>query len=102
MSKKRKSKTSELKASIVIEHSRINREKSLLVLAKSILLYFSFIFVGVVGFVNGFVDPKLLGVMMVLSVVILILGTFTYFVAVHKEEKFLTDLLEEDLKGGRG
>ena len=96
MAKRANFRKQDIKTSIILEHSRINREKSLLVLAKSTLLYFTFIFVGVVGFVGGFIGSRLLNVMIVLSIGVLVMGISVYFRTMHKEEKRLNSLIKEE------
>jgi len=46
-----------------LEKSRIDREKSMLVLNKGLFLYFSFLFVAVMGFINGFLSKDLLNIL---------------------------------------
>jgi len=96
----RKKKVSEIQTQIILEHSRMNREKSLLVLDKSLLMYFSFIFVGVVGFVAGYLDAKFLNVMVVLSFGVLAVGIVPYLITMHNEEKRLKDLLKSHSERG--
>lgn len=85
---------SEVQTSILLEHSRMNREKSLLVLDKSLLMYFSFIFVGVVGFVSGYLDAKFLNIMVVLSFGVLAVGIVPYVMTMHREEQRLKSMIE--------
>ena len=85
----------EIQTEIVLEHSRMNREKSLLVLDKSLLMYFSFIFVGVVGFVGGYLDAKFLNIMVVLSFGVLTVGVIPYIMTMHAEEKRFRKLMEK-------
>ena len=70
-----------------LEQSRMNREKSLLLLDKSLLMYFSFLLVGIVGFVSGYFDSQFLNLMVVLSFGVLTVGTIPYLITMHSEEK---------------
>jgi len=90
---------SEVQTSVILEHSRMNREKSLLVLDKSLLMYFSFIFVGVVGFVGGYFDAKFLNIMVILSFGVLAVGVIPYLITMHTEEKRLNSLIQGRLRG---
>ncbi|MBI2664360.1 hypothetical protein HYX10_03390 [Candidatus Woesearchaeota archaeon] len=90
-----KKRPSELHVRMVIEYSRMNREKSLLVLDKSLLMYFSFLFVGVVGFVTGYFDENFLNVMVILSFGVLAVGIIPYLVTMHKEEKRIKTLIKK-------
>ena len=89
----KKSRLTDVQTSVILEHSRMNREKSLLVLDKSLLMYFSFIFVGVVGFVGGYIDAKFLNVMVLLSFGVLLVGVVPYLITMHKEETRLKSLM---------
>ena len=57
-----------------IERAKIKREKARLVLEKSIALYFIFMFIGVVGFLFGYIDSFLLNTLIVLGIIILVVG----------------------------
>ena len=78
-----------------IEKSRINREKSKTVLDKSFMLYFSFLLVGVIGFAAGYIESKVLTVLVIAGIVILIIGTLPYVLITTKEERFINKRLEE-------
>ena len=82
-----KKKMDNVQVLVYLEQSRMNREKSLLLFDKSILMYFAFIFVGVVGFVSGFFDNKFMTIMIVLSFGVLAVGTIPYILTMHNEEK---------------
>jgi hypothetical protein len=76
-----------------VEKSRLNREKSMLVMNKSLILYFVFMFVAVLGFINGYVTRTLLNVLIVMGLSVLIIGTVPYVKTMHEEERRLNDLL---------
>jgi hypothetical protein len=78
-----------------LEKSRLNREKCALILNKSVFLYFTFMFIGVIGFVNGYIKPLTLNLIIILGLFALIVGTAPYMAMAHKEHKNLTALLEE-------
>lgn len=78
-----------------LERSRLNREKCALILNKSVFLYFTFMIIGVIGFVNGYISPITLNLVVFLGLVALIIGTAPYMAMAHKEQKNLTKLLEE-------
>lgn len=77
-----------------IEKSRINREKSKLVLDKSLMLYFTFMVLGVIGFAFEFIDSFSLNVMVICGIVILVVGTIPYAVITQKEEKRINEFLK--------
>ncbi|HIG98377.1 TPA: hypothetical protein HA231_03060 [Candidatus Woesearchaeota archaeon] len=97
MSLQKKAKTSvneELLLSLEIEKSKLNREKSLLLLDKSLLMYFAFLIIGVVGFVNKFLDARYLNIMIVLSFGVLAVGLVPYMLTMGREEKRLNTLIQ--------
>jgi hypothetical protein len=77
-----------------VEKSRLNREKSMLVMNKSLILYFCFMFVAVLGFINGYINRNLLNVLIVMGLTVLIIGTVPYVKTMHSEEKRLNDLIQ--------
>lgn len=76
-----------------VEKSRINREKSILVMNKSLVLYFVFMFVAILGFINGYINRTLLNVLIVMGLCVLIIGTVPYVKTMHEEERRLNDLI---------
>ena len=86
--------SAEMVLSLEIEKSKLNREKSLLLLDKSLLMYFAFLIIGVVGFVNRYLDVRFLNVMIALSFGVLAVGLVPYMLTMSKEEKKLNELIE--------
>lgn len=80
-----------------LEKSRIDREKSMLVLNKGLFLYFCFLFVAVMGFINGYLSKDLLNILIIMSLCVIIIATLPYIKTMHKEEKRL-EILIDDLK----
>ena len=76
-----------------IEKSKINREKSKLVLNKSLALYIAFMLVGIVGFAFEYIDSLLLNVLVITGIVVLLIGTVPYLLITHREEKSINELL---------
>src|SRR3989338_6357311 len=98
--KEQKGALNDAQTSILLESSRMNREKSLLVLDKSLLMYFSFLFVGVVGFVGGYSDARFLYIIIFLSFGVLAIGIIPYVITMHNEEKRLKSMLDRnDVRG---
>ena len=79
--------------SLEIEQSKLNREKSLLMLDKSLLMYFAFLIVGIVGFINKYLTVQSLNVVVILSFCVLASGLIPYMITMNKEEKRLNALL---------
>lgn len=80
---------------IIIEKSRLNREKSMLVLNKSLLLYFTFLFVGIIGFVYGYVTNLWLNILIIMGLCVLVIGTLPYIKIIYEEEKKLDKVLAD-------
>ena len=78
---------------ILLETSRMNREKAVLVVDKAMLIYFSFIVLGVLGFATGHIGNGLLNLMILLGFGVLVVGFVSYIMTMHKEEKYLKALL---------
>ena len=76
-----------------VEKSRINREKSILVMNKSLVLYFVFMFVAIIGFINGYIGRTMLNVLIVMGLCVLLIGTVPYVKTMYFEEKRLNDLI---------
>ncbi len=87
-------KQQQLTVLIELERSKLNREKSVLVLDKALLLYFTFIFVGILGFINGYIGSDILNLLVLMSFGVLIIGIAPYIVTMHKEDKRMEALLE--------
>ena len=89
----RKKSDQHVETSILLEYSRMNREKAVLVVDKSMLIYFSFIVLGVLGFATGHINSTFLNLMILLGVGVLVVGFISYIMTMHKEEKQLKSLL---------
>jgi Flp pilus assembly protein TadB len=76
-----------------LEISKLNREKSILVLNKAIFLYFLFIIIAVVGIVNGYV--AFFNVLIIMGLCVLVIGTFPYVKTMYNEEKRLNSLVNQ-------
>ena len=81
-----------------VEKSRLNREKSMLVMNKSLILYFCFMFVAVLGFIHGYANRTLLNVLIVMGLCVLIIGTVPYVKTMQYEEQRLNDLVKRLMK----
>ena len=84
-----------------LEQSRMERQNCTLVLNKGLLLYFFFLAVGIIGFINGYINRGLLNVLVVMGLAVLVIGAIPYLTTMAREEQGLK-LLEKNLKAGRG
>jgi hypothetical protein len=78
-----------------IKKSDIRREKSKLVLDKCVWLYFLFMIIGVLGFIYGYVDTKMLNFLIIASFIILIIGTLPYVKTISREEKLIDEIINK-------
>ncbi len=83
-----------------VEKSRLNREKSMLVMNKSLILYFAFMFVAVLGFINKYINRTLLNVLIMMGLAVLVIGTVPYIRTMYSEEQRLNGLLQQLKKWG--
>jgi hypothetical protein len=88
-------KNSEKRLELEIKKSDIRREKTKLVLDKSIWLYFLFMIIGSIGFVYGYVNSKMLNFIIIIGFIILIIGALPYITTVSKEEKRIDEFIKQ-------
>ncbi len=81
--------------SLEIEKSKLNREKSLLLLDKSLLVYFAFLIVGIIGFINKYLDARYLNIIIVMSFGVLAVGLVPYMLTMAGEERKLNALIAD-------
>ena len=89
-----KSNISERIMELELKKSDIRREKARIVLDKSVWLYFLFMVIGALGFVFGYINPKMLNLLIVAAFIILIIGSLPYITIVSKEEKKIDSFIE--------
>ncbi len=85
----------EVEVYLEIEKSRIKREKAKIVLNKSLFLYVAFLIVGVFGFVNNYIDPTQLNMLIIVGIFVLFIGTFPYVLTTTREEKKINEMLKQ-------
>jgi hypothetical protein len=81
--------------SLRIELSKLQREEAILILNKSIFLFFAFLAIGFVGYINGFLSNVMLNFFIIVAAIALVIGILPYSTAAKKEQKALKKLLEE-------
>ncbi len=95
-------KRSTILISLEMEKSKINREKGRLVLDKALMLYFSFLIVGIIGFINGYITARTLNLLILMSFGVLVIGILPYFITMKREEQNLDSLIKDvKTRGGR-
>jgi len=78
-----------------IERMKLEREKTLLILGASIILFFAFLVVAVVGVLNGLINRKMLNVLVIVGFASLVVGIIPYARFVMTEQKSLENTLKE-------
>ena len=91
-------KPTDIEVSVELEKSKLNRQKSMVLMDKAMLLYLAFLFVAVVGFVTHFLNLQLLNMLVVLGFGVLVVGIVPYAMTMHREEHNLNTLLGQ-IKG---
>lgn len=87
---------------VQLEKSRLNREKSINLLNKGVLMYFSFTFLAIVGFINGYIGKNFLNILISMGLCTLLIGTIPYLYDMRKEEKSLDEIYKNLKKMERG
>lgn len=86
-------KVNEQIISLEIERSRVRRERVLIILNKAVILYFAFIFIGVIGFLNDYISTDMLKLVIMMGFLALIIGIIPYLSTNRKEDMTLSNLL---------
>ncbi len=82
-----------------IEKLRLNRERAVLILNKGTSVYFAFIIMAILGFMNNVLDLSALNVLVLVGLVVLIASVLPYSKAMQKEEAELSKMLDELTRG---
>lgn len=78
---------------IELERSRLNREKGMTFLNNGMYVYFCFIFVAVIGFVNHYISKQTLDMLIILGIAAIIIGAVPYIAIFRQEDKRLRQML---------
>ncbi len=76
-----------------IEKSKLNREKSMLVLNKALILYFGFLLISIVGFVNGYITQSLFNLLIIMGLIVLVIGIVPYIKTMREEERHINKMI---------
>lgn len=93
-----KRKVSEAEKQIIslkIERMKLEREKSLLILGSSVILFLAFIIISIIGLLNELITRFQLNLFIIGGFFVLIIGVLPYIRFVFKEEKELEKTLDE-------
>lgn len=81
-----------------IEKARLNRERSILVLNKGLLLFFAFLVFGIILFLNKVINQMYLNVFVLVGLSVLILSILPYAKMAKKEEETIGNIIDSLLK----
>ena len=80
---------------LCIEKSKLNRERAILILDKWLLLFMAFIVLGVIGFLNNFINQLTLNVLVIAGLCVLLLSVIPYTNIAKKSEKEIDRILKD-------
>jgi len=83
---------------ILIEKSKIQRERSMAILNKGFMIFFAFIIVAAMSNIFEIINKTYIIYLFLFSITVLIVAAYTYQSAVKKEENTLDALLDSFLK----
>ena len=95
----KKSESERMLFEVQLERLKIEREKAVIALDKGMLLYFVFLTIAVLGFINGYFKAKYLNILVVMGFIVLIVAIIPYVRVSRLETKKLNEL-EKNLKKG--
>jgi hypothetical protein len=78
-----------------VEESRLRLHNSITVFDKSIILYFFFLFVGVIGFINSFISINLLYALVICGIFVLLIGLIPYVKNATAQSDLIENLIHD-------
>ena len=81
-----------------IEKSKLNRERSILILDKGLLLFMAFLVLGIIGFLNKYISQVTLNILVIAGLCVLLLSIIPYTNIARKSEKEI-DIILKSLGG---
>jgi hypothetical protein len=95
MTKKNLSSLEKLLYKLKLEESRLEMNNSVSVFDKSILIYFLFLFVGVIGFINDMVNLNMLYIIVIMGMFVLLIGLIPYIRGALEHSRFLEVMIHK-------
>ncbi|MDD5086875.1 MAG: hypothetical protein PHV16_03920 [Candidatus Nanoarchaeia archaeon] len=83
---------------ILIEKSKLQRERSMSLLNKGFMTFIAFLVVAYLSKIGNLVSPVYTNILFVFGIVVLVVVTLTYITTLAREEKILNNLLNSFLK----
>ncbi|MBI4167965.1 MAG: hypothetical protein HY515_03345, partial [Candidatus Aenigmarchaeota archaeon] len=93
-----KRKLSEAEKQIIllrIEKVKLQRERNLVILNKSIMMFFALMAIAVIGIIQKIITPGQINLFVILGITALIVGVLPYGLASRKEERDLERTIDE-------
>jgi len=78
-----------------IEKVKLAREKAIIALDKSLFLYFIFLFIAIIGFINGLANLAMLNILVILGIIVLITGSLPYLRYTVKQKNMLDGFINK-------
>ncbi|MFW6311471.1 MAG: hypothetical protein ACOC1K_04470 [Nanoarchaeota archaeon] len=79
---------------LVVEKSKVKRERASLLMNKGLALYFSFLFVGVIGLTYNYITKETLNILVLMGFAVLIIATIPYLQLMKKSEADIDKMLD--------
>ena len=76
-----------------LEKTHFNISNATAVFNRTTIVYFIVLILAVVGFVNGYIQPGLLNILVMLGIAVLLIGMVSYLLSMVKEKKKLDELI---------
>jgi hypothetical protein len=76
-----------------IEKTKLDRERAMLILDKGLLLFFAFLILAIVGFLNHLINQMTLNILVIAGLCVLLLSVIPYTSIAHKSEKDIDSIL---------
>ena len=83
---------------IIMEKSKIKRERSMMILNKGFLIFFGFIIIAALSRFDKFISQTFINFLFLLGIAVLIVSVWLYQGVISEEEKNLDKLLDNFLK----
>lgn len=93
-----KRKLSEAEKQIImlrIEKVKLQRERNLIILNKSIIFFFAVVTIAVVGMIQNLISAMQLNILVAIAITVLVIGVIPYGLSSRKEEKDLENTIDE-------
>jgi hypothetical protein len=81
--------------SLKVEKAKLTREKAKLVLIGSFMVYFAAIFLSVMAYSGGLRDKMIISFIIGGATIVFIVSIFPYLLETRKEEKEISDMINE-------